>query len=115
LISVGYLFAGFYVASVIAKKVINSLSITRYLNRAIVRLLSRTTKNLFILLGLIIALSTLGADVSVMVVGLGLTGFVLGFSLKDILSNLISGILVLLYEPLKLNEFTVVDKHEVKI
>jgi len=97
------------------KKVINSLSLAKHLNPAIVRLLGRTAKNLLILLGLITALGTLGADVSAMVAGLGLTGFALGFALKDILSNLISGILILLYEPFKLNDSIVVDKYEGKV
>ena len=94
---------------------INSLSLAKHLNPAIVRLLGRTAKNLLILLGLITALGTLGADVSAMVAGLGLTGFALGFALKDILSNLISGILILLYEPFKLNDSIVVDKYEGKV
>ena len=92
-----------------------SLSLAKKLNPAIVRLLGRTAKNLLTLLGLITALGTLGVDVSAMVAGLGLTGFALGFALKDILSNLISGILILLYEPFKLNDSIVVDKYEGKV
>ncbi len=88
---------------------------TKQLNPAIVKLLGRTAKYLLMLLGLITALGTLGVDVSAMVAGLGLTGFALGFALKDILSNLISGILILLYEPFKLNDFIVVDKYEGKV
>jgi len=97
------------------KKVISSRSLTKQLNPAIVKLLGRTAKYLLMLLGLITALGTLGVDVSAMVAGLGLTGFALGFALKDILSNLISGILILLYEPFKLNDFIVVDKYEGKV
>ena len=115
LISAFGLFIGFYIAGLVVKKVINSLSLAKHLNPAIVRLLGRTAKNLLILLGLITALGTLGADVSAMVAGLGLTGFALGFALKDILSNLISGILILLYEPFKLNDSIVVDKYEGKV
>ena len=66
-------------------------------------------------MGLITALGTLGVDISAMVAGLGLTGFALGFALKDILSNLISGILILLYEPFKLNDSIVIDKYEGKV
>ena len=115
LISAGSLFAGFYMAGIIAKKVISSCSLTKHLNPAIVKLLGRTAKNLLMLIGLITALGTLGVDVSAMVAGLGLTGFALGFALKDILSNLISGILILLYEPFKLNDLIMVDKYEGKV
>ena len=112
LVSAFGLFMGFYIVGLVVKKVINSLSIAKHLNQAIVSLLGRTAKNLLTLLGLITALGTLGVDVSAMVAGLGLTGFALGFALKDILSNLISGILILLYEPFKLNDSIVVDKYE---
>ena len=115
LVSALCLFIGFYIAGLVVKKVINSLSLTKHLNPAIVSLLGRTAKNLLTLLGLITALGTLGVDVSAMVAGLGLTGFALGFALKDILSNLISGILILLYEPFKLNDSIVVDKYEGKV
>ena len=115
LVSALCLFIGFYFVGLVVKKVINSLSLVKHLNPAIMRLLSRTAKNLLILLGFITALGTLGVDVSAMVAGLGLTGFALGFALKDILSNLISGILILLYEPFKLNDSIVVDKYEGKV
>ena len=115
LVSAFGLFMGFYIAGLVVKKVINSLSLAKQLNPAIVKLLGRTAKNLLTILGLITALGTLGVDVSAMVAGLGLTGFALGFALKDILSNLISGILILLYEPFKLNDSIVVDKYEGKV
>jgi small-conductance mechanosensitive channel len=34
-----------------------------------------------------------------MVAGLGLVGFALGFALKDLLSNFLSGLLILIYNP----------------
>ena len=49
--------------------------------------------------GFVTALGTLGIDVSALVAGLGLMGFALGFALKDIISNLLSGVLILLYRP----------------
>jgi small conductance mechanosensitive channel len=45
------------------------------------------------------ALGTLGINVSALVAGLGLTGFALGFAFKDALSNLLAGILILIYRP----------------
>jgi len=35
----------------------------------------------------------------VLVAGLGLTGFALGFALRDAVSNLIAGLMILLYQP----------------
>lgn len=46
-------------------------------------------------------LGTWGIDMSALITGLGLTGFAVGFALKDVLSNAISGILIILYQPFK--------------
>jgi len=52
--------------------------------------------------GFVTALGTLGINVSALVAGLGLTGFALGFALKDTISNLLSGVLILLYRPFEI-------------
>jgi len=41
----------------------------------------------------------MGINVSALVAGLGLTGFALGFALRDILSNLLAGALIIVYRP----------------
>jgi small-conductance mechanosensitive channel len=62
-------------------------------------LLARAIRVSLIIFGFVTALGTLGVDISALVAGLGLTGFALGFALKDTISNLLSGILILLYRP----------------
>ena len=46
-----------------------------------------------------------------MIAGLGITGFALGFAMKDIFSNLISGILILIYKPFNINDNITIDKY----
>lgn len=70
----------------------------------VLKLSGKTIKFLIIGIGAITALGTLGINVNAMVAGLGLGGFALGFALKDALSNLLSGALILIYHP-----FTVGD------
>lgn len=67
----------------------------------VLRLAGSTLKIVIILVGLIIALGTLGINVTAMITGLGLTGFALGFALKDALSNILAGILILFYQPFR--------------
>lgn len=50
-------------------------------------------------LGIITALGTLGVNIMGIVAGLGLTGFALGFALKDSIANVLAGVMVLLYRP----------------
>ena len=65
-------------------------------------LLARSVKIAVIALGSVTALGNLGVDVSAIVAGLGLTGFALGFALRDTISNLLAGVLILLYSPFEL-------------
>jgi small conductance mechanosensitive channel len=69
--------------------------------KKIIQLIGSTLKITTLLIGLITALETMGLDVTAMVAGLGLTGFALSFALKDALSNLLAGILIILYQPFK--------------
>jgi len=57
-----------------------------------------------IVLGLITALGTLGVNITAIVAGLGLTGFALGFALKDSISNLLAGVMILLYRPFEVGD-----------
>ncbi|HWC77235.1 MAG TPA: mechanosensitive ion channel family protein [Blastocatellia bacterium] len=48
---------------------------------------------------LLVALRVLEFDVTSFVAGLGITGIILGFGFKDMLSNLAAGLLLLIYRP----------------
>ena len=57
-----------------------------------------------VVLGVITALGTLGVNIMGIVAGLGLTGFALGFALKDSIANLLAGVLILLYRPFEVGD-----------
>jgi len=63
----------------------------------IVLLLSRITRLIIIIIGLISGLGTAGVNIWPLVTGLGLTGFALGFAFKDALSNVLAGFMIILY------------------
>lgn len=63
-------------------------------------------------LGLIVAADALGFDPQTVITGLGLTGLALGFALKDIISNFVSGILILVLRPFELGDQIVVGETE---
>ena len=67
--------------------------------RPLVNLAGETVYYSVLIIGIITALGTMGIDVSALIAGLGLSGFALGFALRDAVSNLIAGILILLYQP----------------
>lgn len=63
-------------------------------------------------LGIIVAAAALGFDPQTVVTGLGLTSLALGFALKDIISNFISGILLLALRPFQIGDQIVVGDTE---
>ena len=63
-------------------------------------------------LGLIVAVDALGFQPQTVVTGLGLTGLALGFALKDIISNFVSGLLILALRPFELGDQIVVGDTE---
>ena len=78
----------------------------------VLNILAQSVKVLFWVIAPISALGTLGIDMSAIIAGLGLTGFALGFALKDVLSNIISGMLVLVYRPFSRGDKIVVSGFE---
>lgn len=90
---------GFFILAKIIKKIITRTAGRMKLDGNITSLLARTSSVTLIIFGFVTALGTLGINVSALVAGLGLTGFALGFAMKDTISNLLSGVLILLYRP----------------
>lgn len=103
------LFGVFWLAGFLLRQFFNRLSRQAdYSTSFILKLAGRIVSIAFMAFGAVTALGTMGIDVSALVAGLGLTGFALGFAFKDILSNLIAGILILLYRPFRVNDYIMV-------
>lgn len=102
----------FWVLSKISYKTIIKIGTQARLNVHIASLLARSAKIALFVFGVVTALGTLGIDVSVLVAGLGLTGFALGFALKDTISNLIAGVLILIYHPFEINDRIQISGYE---
>lgn len=92
--------AAFWGLSQVAKSAISRFGKSRDLHQDLTHILARTASLTLWLFGIVTALGTIGVDVSALVAGLGLTGFALGFALKDIISNTTAGVLVLIYRPI---------------
>ena len=98
----GMIFAIFWFAARIARRAIVLASRKAELDEHLVLFLARGVRLVLFVIGGISALGTLGIDVSAVVAGLGLTGFALGFALRDVISNVLAGILILLYRPFEI-------------
>jgi small-conductance mechanosensitive channel len=54
--------------------------------------------------GVVTILGTLDVNISALLAGLGLTGFAVGFACKDVLSNSLSGFIIMLYSPFEIGD-----------
>mgnify|MGYP006102452719 FL=1 len=109
------IFILFWVSGIFSQFLILRIANKRGLNKQLLFLIGRITKIGFIIFGLITSLGTFGINVSALVAGLGLTGFALGFALKDVVSNLIAGSLILLHRPFKVDDKISIAGHEGKV
>ncbi|ELR64812.1 Potassium efflux system KefA protein [Photobacterium marinum] len=66
--------------------------------------ISMSGKGVFII-GLMIALSQIGLDLTPILTGFGVAGIIIGFALQDTLSNFASGMMLLIYRPFDVGDF----------
>lgn len=104
----------FWVAALILQNFIRRVGekSTLYKYKDILNLVGRIVKGTLIVFGVVTALGTVGVNVSALIAGLGLTGFALGFAFRDILSNLLAGILILIYRPFHIGDYISVSGFE---
>lgn len=94
------IFLIFYLVAKIIQKIFFSIDSRMDQGRNhVLKLAGSVIKVAILTFGGITALGTMGLNVNALVAGLGLGGFALGFALKDALSNLLSGSLILIYQP----------------
>ena len=102
----------FYVVARILQSASMRVGASRHINQDLAEFMGRVVKVGVLMMGLVTSLSNLGVDVSALVTGLGLTGFALGFALKDVISNVLAGVLILIYKPFVKSDYIKVKGHE---
>lgn len=63
-------------------------------------------------LGIVVAVSAMGFDPQALATAIGLTSVALGFAMKDVLSNFVSGLLLLIMRPFKIGDQIIVGPTE---
>lgn len=64
------------------------------------------------LVGTVVSLGILGLDFGLLLGTLGLTSVAIGFSLKDVLGNYISGVILLAARPFRINDQVIIGDYE---
>jgi len=102
-------FLVFMLAAVAFRRLLRRIAERVYPDRRpLVNLAGETIYYTAVVVGSITGLGTMGVDVSALIAGLGLSGFALGFALRDAVSNLIAGVLILLYQPYRYGDKIIV-------
>lgn len=94
----------FWLLIKLVSRVISGVATRLELDKNLSKLFVRAARVGLWTLGLITMFGTLGVDITALVAGLGLTGFALGFALKDSISNMLAGVLILLYRPFQIGD-----------
>ena len=78
-------------------------------DRAAETFVENTIKVVLWVILIILVLANMGVDVSALIAGLGIMGFVVGFALKDTLGNLAAGVFILFHKPFRVGDWINID------
>lgn len=83
-------------------------------NPFVAELLSQTIKVIFIILGLILGLSLMGAEaiIGTLLGGAGVIGIAVGFAVKDTIENYISSLMLSVRQPFRARDHVVINNQE---
>lgn len=95
----------FWFAGTLLDRFIRRVGLRAQINPDVLGLLAWSGKIVVLAVGVVTACGTVGIDVGALLTGLGLTGFAIGFALKDIISNWLSGVLILVFEPFRRGDY----------
>lgn len=97
--------------SIFLRKLFDKTSFPENIENMIIRL----SKYLVWIIGFFIILGIVGVDLTSMVVGMGAFSIAISFATKDIVQNLISGIVVFTDRPFRVGDIIEVKKHKGKV
>jgi len=111
------LFAAFWLAAKLTRKLLKRMGQRMDAGKQhVLGLLGQMVFVAMLIIGAITALGTVGVNVvTALVASLGLAGFAVGFALKDALSNLLAGIMILLYRPFQPGDHISAAGHDGKV
>jgi len=86
-------------------------------NAFLSELVAQTVRTIAIMLGLIVALSLMGATTLMATIlgSAGVVGLAIGFAVRDTIENYISSIMLSLRQPFRANDHVVINEHEGKV
>ena len=102
-------FVVFLIVWYILHRLLRSSLKRAHVNETAASLIEMVIKYSFLSIGAIYALNAAGINTAALLASLGIAGLTIGFAAKDALSNLISGLLIFIYQPFLIGDLVEVD------
>ena len=93
-----------YIVSVIVSNSARSAMERAHLDKTLARFTARMARYVILLLGVIMAMSRFGIDVTAFAVVLAAAGFAIGMALSGTLSNFAAGVMLMIFRPFKVGQ-----------
>jgi len=103
-LAVGILIAFWFLSKVLRNVAIRATGRLPHASGLLREFITTMVQRITVLIGVLIALSTLGVNMTPLVAAIGAAGLVVGLALQGTLSNLASGLLIMVYRPFDVDD-----------
>lgn len=103
--------ASYFLAKILRAVTIKTLT-TKFKKRDIATFISDLLFYALMVIGITAGLSNAGMNVGAIIASLGLAGFAIGFALKDVIGNFVSGLLILLTKTFESGDYIKVSNFD---
>ena len=99
----------FWILSRSAGRIVGrALSRKNHFSELLINFAKRTAGGLTLVVGILVAVSTLGVQVGPLMAALGAGGFIIGFALQETLASFASGLMIMIYRPFDVADYVAV-------
>ena len=105
LTSIAIIIGSYFVAYIFSHLIKREFRKNKTLNKAFIKTVTRFIRYIILIIGFFIAFQVLGVNLSSLAFLAGVIGLGIGFGMQNIISNFISGIIILFEKPIKEGEY----------
>jgi len=112
LASIAIIIGSYLAAYIFSNLIKREFSKNKTLNKSFIKTVTRFIKYIILIIGFFIAFQVLGVNLSSLAFLAGVIGLGIGFGMQNIISNFISGIIILFEKPIKEGEYVDVSGYD---
>jgi potassium-dependent mechanosensitive channel len=105
IVSAGILYVSFFTSWFLQKLLMDEILIKRRMEKGVRHSMARLVHYVIIFVGFLLALSTLGIEITKLTIMISALGVGIGFGLQNIVNNFVSGLILLFEGPVRVGDF----------